>query len=104
MIAKTRPLAQRAAQFIKIDYKDLPAIITIEVTSYRLKSIKFYTQISVSTVQDAIAAESYYKPIRSLNTGNTEETFATLPDDQVLSGEIRVGGQVRLIITTMIHI
>ena len=41
--------------------------------------------------------------IRSLNTGNTEETFASLPDDQVLSGEIRVGGQVRLIFTTMIH-
>ena len=32
VIAKTRPLAQRAAQLIKIKYEDLPAIITIEVT------------------------------------------------------------------------
>ena len=31
VVAKTRPLAQHAAQLVKIDYKDLPAIITIEV-------------------------------------------------------------------------
>ena len=31
VVAKTYPLAQRAAQLVKIDYKDLPAIITIEV-------------------------------------------------------------------------
>ena len=33
-MAKTRPLAQRAAQLVKIEYKDLPAIITIEVELY----------------------------------------------------------------------
>ena len=32
VITKTRPLAQRAAQLVKIEYKDLPAINTIEVT------------------------------------------------------------------------
>ena len=32
VVAKTRPLAQRAAKLVKIEYKDLPAIITIEVT------------------------------------------------------------------------
>ena len=32
MVAKSRPLAQRAAKLIKIKYEDLPAIITIEVT------------------------------------------------------------------------
>ena len=32
-MAKTRPLAQRAAQLVKVEYKDLPAIITIEVTT-----------------------------------------------------------------------
>ena len=53
-------------------------------------------------LQDAIAAESYYKPIRSLSSGDTETIFATLPDDQVLSGEIRVGGQVWLYIYVII--
>ena len=32
VIAKTRPLAQRAARLVKIEYKDLPAIVTVEVT------------------------------------------------------------------------
>ena len=45
--------------------------------------------------------ESYYDP-RSLSTGDVESVFATLPDDQVLSGEIRVGGQVRMIFAHMI--
>jgi len=31
VIAKTRPLAQRAAKLVITTYKDLPAIITIEV-------------------------------------------------------------------------
>ena len=44
VVAKTRPLAQRAAQLVKIEYKDLPAIITIEVTNYNelIKCVNCY--------------------------------------------------------------
>ena len=34
VVAKTRPLAQRAALLVKIEYKDLPTIITIEVNMH----------------------------------------------------------------------
>ena len=33
VVAKTRPLAQRAAKLVNITYKDLPAIITLEVNN-----------------------------------------------------------------------
>ena len=33
VVAKTRPLAQRAAKLVKITYEDLPAVITIDVGS-----------------------------------------------------------------------
>ena len=42
VVAKTRPLAQRAAQLVKIEYKDLPAIITIEVTKVNVNWISTY--------------------------------------------------------------
>ena len=42
--------------------------------------------------QEAILAESYYKPIKSLSSGDTDAAFSTT--DHVLSGEVRVGGQV----------
>ena len=43
-------------------------------------------------VQDAIAANSYFHPIRSIDSGDTTAAFTSV--DHVLSGEIRVGGQV----------
>ena len=46
MVAKTCPLAQRAAQLVKIDYKDLPAIITIEVrASIKLIGVNGYGRL-----------------------------------------------------------
>jgi len=41
-VAKTRPLAQRAAKLVKVTYKDLPAIITIEVDGQNFASNLIY--------------------------------------------------------------
>ena len=64
----------------------------------KINRCKWIWTTIIVILQDAITAESYYKPIRSLTSGDTKSTFATLPDDQVLSGEIRVGGQVWLLL------
>ena len=46
MVAKTHPLAQRAAKLVKIEYKDLSAIITIEVSkSYVSKHALYYIRM-----------------------------------------------------------
>ncbi|XP_065920484.1 xanthine dehydrogenase/oxidase-like isoform X2 [Dysidea avara] len=78
VVAKSRPLAQRAAKLVKIEYKDLPAIITIE---------------------EAIDAAAFYEPkCHSFTVGDTEAALATA--DHVLSGEIRVGGQEHFYLET----
>ncbi|KAJ1186484.1 hypothetical protein NDU88_003265 [Pleurodeles waltl] len=71
VVAGTPELAKRAAAKVKIAYENLePVIITIE---------------------DAIKHKSFYKPDRQLEEGNVEEAFGKA--DQILEGEIRIGGQ-----------
>ena len=41
VIAKTRPHAQRAAHLVKIEYKDLPAIITVEVNTSLSETVSY---------------------------------------------------------------
>ena len=43
-------------------------------------------------IQDAIGANSYFQPIRSINSGDTKAVLSSV--DHLLTGEIRVGGQV----------
>lgn len=56
MVADTEPAARRGAKAVKVDYEDLPALISID---------------------DAIAAGSFYEQYgNSLETGNLEAGFA----------------------------
>ncbi|KAL9964449.1 hypothetical protein ACROYT_G028093 [Oculina patagonica] len=70
--AETQAQAQRAAKMVKIEYEDLSSILTIE---------------------EAIAAESFFKcrPL-CIQKGDLETGFSE--SDHVLEGEMRIGGQV----------
>ncbi|KAM8789638.1 aldehyde oxidase [Rhynchonycteris naso] len=71
VIADSEVQARRAAKQVKIVYQDLePAIFTIE---------------------EAIQHNSYLAPERKLEYGNVDEAFKVV--DQILEGEIRMGGQ-----------
>ncbi|WIA42815.1 hypothetical protein OEZ86_008746 [Tetradesmus obliquus] len=71
VVAETEPAARRGAKAVKVDYEDLPALISIE---------------------DAIAASSFYEQYgNSLETGDLEAGFAAA--DHVLEGTLRLGGQ-----------
>ncbi|XP_066544615.1 aldehyde oxidase 6 isoform X2 [Amia ocellicauda] len=71
VVADTRQHAKRGAAAVKITYEDLhPQIFTIE---------------------EAIEKKSFFKPERKIEKGNTKEAFEKA--DQVLEGEIRIGGQ-----------
>lgn len=77
VVAQTQAEAQRAAKSVKIQYQELPAIITI---------------------QDAIAAQSFYEPIRTLQRGDLEAGFQQ--SDHILEGELHVGGQEHFYLET----
>lgn len=77
VVAQTQAEAQRAAKSVKIQYQDLPAIITI---------------------QEAIEAQSFYEPIRTLQNGDLEAGFQQ--SDHVLEGEIHLGGQEHFYLET----
>lgn len=70
VVAETQAQAQQAARLVKVDYHVLPAILTIE---------------------EAIAAQSFFVRDRTLGRGNVEEGFAE--SDVVVEGELRMGGQ-----------
>eukprot|EP00066_Takifugu_rubripes_P003798 XP_003966667.1 PREDICTED: xanthine dehydrogenase/oxidase [Takifugu rubripes] len=70
VVADTQLHAQRAAKAVSIQYEELPPIITI---------------------QEAIAAESFYQPIRSIQNGDLEVGFKQA--DHIIEGEIHIGGQ-----------
>ncbi|KAL2774902.1 aldehyde oxidase [Daubentonia madagascariensis] len=71
VIADSEVQAKRAAKRVKIVYQDLePLILTIE---------------------EAIQHNSFFKPERKLEYGNVDEAFKVV--DQILEGEIYMGGQ-----------
>uniref|UniRef100_A0A7M4ERC2 Aldehyde oxidase-like n=1 Tax=Crocodylus porosus TaxID=8502 RepID=A0A7M4ERC2_CROPO len=71
VVADTDVHAKRAALKVKITYEALePVILTIE---------------------EAIKNNSFYDPERKLEQGNVDEAFETV--DQILEGEIHIGGQ-----------
>ncbi|XP_037704740.1 aldehyde oxidase-like [Choloepus didactylus] len=71
VIAESEVQARRAAKRVKIVYQDLePLILTIE---------------------DAIQHNSFFEPVKKLEYGNVDEAFKEV--DQILEGEIHVGGQ-----------
>jgi len=79
--AETQAQAQRAARMVKITYEDLPVILTIE---------------------EAIAAESFYDIDMCIQKGDLETGFAE--SDHVLEGEIRTGGQEHFYLETQVTI
>ncbi|XP_004378262.1 aldehyde oxidase [Trichechus manatus latirostris] len=71
VIADSEVQAKRAAKQVNIVYKDLePVILTIE---------------------EAVQHNSFFEPGRKLEYGNVDEAFKVV--DQILEGEIHMGGQ-----------
>lgn len=78
MILATSALkAQQAARAVKIEYEDLPAVLTIE---------------------EAIEKESFHKLYREIKKGDTEEAFKNC--DYVFTGTARMGGQEHFYLET----
>ncbi|KAM9037159.1 aldehyde oxidase [Sarcophilus harrisii] len=71
VIADSDIKAKQAAHLVKIEYSDLkPVILTIE---------------------EAIQHKSFYEPERKIEYGDVDEAFKAV--DQILEGEIHIGGQ-----------
>ncbi|XP_077128145.1 aldehyde oxidase 1-like isoform X2 [Ranitomeya variabilis] len=78
VVADTPEHARRAAAKVKISYKDQePLILTIE---------------------DAIKHNSFFEPSKQILHGNVEEAFKMA--DQILEGEIHIGGQEQFYMET----
>uniref|UniRef100_A0A2I3GYL8 Xanthine dehydrogenase n=1 Tax=Nomascus leucogenys TaxID=61853 RepID=A0A2I3GYL8_NOMLE len=77
VVADTPEHTQRAAQGVKIVYEELPAIITIE---------------------DAIKNNSFYGPELKIEKGDLKKGFSEA--DNVVSGEIYIGGQEHFYLET----
>ncbi|XP_072235326.1 xanthine dehydrogenase/oxidase-like [Leuresthes tenuis] len=77
VVADTQLHAQRAAKAMKIQYEELQPIVTI---------------------QEAIAAQSFYQPIRTIQSGDLEAGFKQA--DHILEGEMHIGGQEHFYLET----
>ncbi|AWO95494.1 putative xanthine dehydrogenase/oxidase [Scophthalmus maximus] len=77
VVADTQIHAQRAAKVVKVEYEELQPLVTI---------------------QEAIAAQSFYQPIRTLQKGDLEAGFKHA--DHILEGEIHIGGQEHFYLET----
>ncbi|XP_069343758.1 aldehyde oxidase 2 [Eulemur rufifrons] len=71
VVAETDVQAKRAVEKIKVTYEDLEPVIF--------------------TIQDAIKHNSFLCPEKKLEQGNIEEAFEKV--DQIVEGEVHVGGQ-----------
>nr|XP_057906870.1 xanthine dehydrogenase/oxidase [Doryrhamphus excisus] len=81
VVADTQLHAQRAAKAVRIQYEELQPIITI---------------------QEAIAARSFYQPIRTIQNGDLEAGFTQA--DHILEGEIHIGGQEHFYLETNVTV
>ncbi|XP_073318733.1 xanthine dehydrogenase/oxidase isoform X2 [Pagrus major] len=77
VVADTQLHAQRAAKAVKIQYEELQPVVTI---------------------QEAIAAQSFYQPIRTIQKGDLEAGFKQA--DHILEGEMHIGGQEHFYLET----
>lgn len=77
MLATTALKAQEAARAVKVEYEELPAVLTIE---------------------EAIEQESFHKLYREIKKGDTEEAFKNC--DHVFTGTARMGGQEHFYLET----
>ncbi|KAF9183259.1 hypothetical protein BGZ51_004148 [Haplosporangium sp. Z 767] len=77
VVADTQAIAQEASRMVKIEYNDLPAIVTID---------------------EAIAANSFYPCSKGITKGDVDAAFATCA--KVFEGETRVNGQEHFYLET----
>ena len=77
VLGTTAKQAEAGARAVKVQYKDLPAIFTIE---------------------EAISAESYHPHYRYIQNGDVERAFKEA--DHVFSGLVRMGGQEHFYLET----
>ena len=77
ILADSAKHAEAGARAVKVQYEDLPAILTIE---------------------EAIAKESYFPHYRYINKGDVENAFEK--SDHVFSGIVRMGGQEHFYLET----
>ncbi|XP_038551164.1 xanthine dehydrogenase/oxidase-like, partial [Micropterus salmoides] len=77
VVADTQLHAQRAVKAVRIEYEELQPIVTI---------------------QEAIAAQSFYQPIRTIQNGNLEAGFQQA--HHILEGEMHMGGQEHFYLET----
>ncbi|KAM3585325.1 uncharacterized protein V6R79_014495 [Siganus canaliculatus] len=77
VVADTQVHAQRAARAVRVQYEELQPVVTI---------------------QDAIVAQSFYQPIRTIQNGDLEAGFKQA--DRVLEGEMHIGGQEHFYLET----
>ncbi|KAJ9306892.1 hypothetical protein DTO217A2_3673 [Paecilomyces variotii] len=77
ILANSAKVAEAAARAVKVDYEELPAILTIE---------------------EAIEADSYFEHYRYIKNGDPESAFRSA--DHVFSGVSRMGGQEHFYLET----
>ncbi|OTA08800.1 xanthine dehydrogenase [Trichoderma parareesei] len=77
VLATSASKAQEAAKAVKVEYEDLPAILTIE---------------------EAIQQDSFHPCYREIKTGDVEEAFKK--SDYVFTGTARMGGQEHFYLET----
>lgn len=77
VLADTQRQAQEAARLVKVDYDPLPALISIE---------------------DAIKKQSFFPALKRMERGDVDKGFAEA--DQIIEGEIRMGGQEHFYLET----
>nr|XP_033471973.1 xanthine dehydrogenase/oxidase [Epinephelus lanceolatus] len=77
VVADTQIHAQRAAKAVRIQYEELQPVVTI---------------------QEAIATQSFYQPIRTIQSGDLEAGFKQA--DHILEGEMHIGGQEHFYLET----
>lgn len=77
ILADSAKRAEQAARAVKVEYEELPAILTIE---------------------EAIEAESFFNHFRFIKKGDTDKAFAEA--DHVISGVTRMGGQEHFYLET----
>ncbi|KAM8722350.1 xanthine dehydrogenase/oxidase [Acanthopagrus schlegelii] len=77
VVADTQLHAQRAAKAVRVQYEELQPVVTI---------------------QEAIAAQSFYQPIRTIQKGDLEAGFKQA--DHILEGEMHIGGQEHFYLET----
>jgi xanthine dehydrogenase/oxidase len=77
ILAKSAKIAEEASRLVKVEYEELPAILTME---------------------EAIEAKSFFQLFRHIKNGDTEAAFKEA--DHVFTGVSRMGGQEHFYLET----